>query len=82
LHCDLSLSNVLLNRKDDRSEPIGLLIDYDFSIDTNSEAVNQKDTATNASDTHDTLIGGRVVVAPDIEGGVAVGARKVRSETP
>ena len=44
--------------------------------------MNQKDTATNASDTHDTLIGGRVVVAPDIEGGVAVGARKVQSETP
>jgi len=31
LHCDLSFSNVLLNRKDDESEPVGLLIDYDYS---------------------------------------------------
>ena len=39
LHCDLSVSNVLLNRKDDKSEPVGLLIDYDYS-----ESVDTDDT--------------------------------------
>jgi len=39
LHCNLSVSNVLLNRKDDESEPVGLLIDYDYS-----ESVGADDT--------------------------------------
>lgn len=71
LHCDLSISNILLNRKDDGSEPIGLLIDYDFSINTTSEAVNHWDTAGDAADAyaadHDTPIGKRVVAASDAE---------------
>ena len=32
LHCDLSLNNILLNRKNNGSEAIGLLIDYDYSV--------------------------------------------------
>jgi len=38
LHCDLSINNILLIRKDNESEATGLLIDYDYSIDAGSEA--------------------------------------------
>ena len=95
LHCDLSISNILLHRKDDESEPIGLLIDYDYSVNTvtASEAVNHQDTAVNAANTHtaeDALIGKRVVAASDaeihlgaFEGKVEVEARKApQRETP
>ena len=34
LHCDLSPNNILLNRENDELEAIGLLIDYDYSINT------------------------------------------------
>jgi hypothetical protein len=43
LHCDLSINNVLLIRKDSECEATGLLIDYDYSIDTGSEAANHQD---------------------------------------
>jgi len=92
LHCDLSISNILLNRKDDGSEPIGLLIDYDFSIHTTSEAVNHRDTAADAADAHaagDTPIGKRVVAVSDaevlsdtFEGRVVVGAGRTQRQTP
>jgi serine/threonine protein kinase len=32
LHCDLSVNNVLLNRLDNGAEPLGLLIDFDYSV--------------------------------------------------
>jgi len=77
LHCDLSISNILLNRKDNSSESIGLLIDYDFSV--NTEAVNH-------GDTDDTPIGERVAAASDaedtFEGRVAVGAGRTQRQTP
>jgi hypothetical protein len=92
LHCDLSISNILLHRKDDESEPVRLLIDYNYSVDAPSEAANYQDTAVNAADTHaakDTLIGKRVVAASDaevlsgtFEGRVEVEARKAQRETP
>ena len=94
MHCDLSISNILLHRKDDKSEPIGLLIDYDYSVNTTtaSEAVNYQDTAVNATGTHtaeDALIGKRVVAASDaevhsraFEGRVEVETRKAQRETP
>jgi serine/threonine protein kinase len=84
LHCDLSISNILLNRKDDSSEPTGLLIDYDFSVNTASEAVNHQDTAAD-----DTPIVKRVAAASDaeapsdaFEGRIAVGAGRTRRQTP
>jgi serine/threonine protein kinase len=33
LHCDLSPNNILINRKNANSEAVGLLIDYDYSVD-------------------------------------------------
>lgn len=86
LHCDLSISNILLNRKDDSSEPIGLLIDYDFSVNTasDSEAVNHQDAAAD-----DIPIGKRVAAASDaevpsdaFEGRIAVGAGRTRRQRP
>ena len=66
---------------DDNSEPIGLLIDYDFSVTTASEAVNHRD--------NDTPIGKRVAAASDAEvpsgtseGGVTVGARRTQRQMP
>jgi hypothetical protein len=58
LHCDLSISNVLLNRSDDESEPVGLLIDYDYSINTEVNAAD-------ADAVDDTPIGKRVVAVSD-----------------
>lgn len=63
LHCDLSISNVLLNRKDNKSEPVGLLIDFDYSVNT---VLDRQETAVNAVATHaaeDTLIRKRGVAA-------------------
>lgn len=65
MHGDLSLNNILLNREDSESEAVGLLIDFDYSIEVDSKAENQRDvqlTAGSASD--DPLIGERVATAP------------------
>ena len=80
MHCDLSISNVLLNRFDDKSEPIGLLIDYDYSINTE----------VNAADKHavdDAPIGKRVAAVSDagvssgaFEGRLAVEAGKAQRQ--
>jgi len=72
LHCDLSVNNVLLIRKSDESEAIGLLIDYNYSlvVDLDSEAANQAAaSAANASGTHATE-------DTSIRENVAVGAEK------
>jgi len=46
LHCDLSVNNVLLHRKDSDSQAIGLLIDYDYSLiadlGSDSESANHQ----------------------------------------
>lgn len=54
LHSDLSVNNVLLNREDNESEAVGLLIDYDHSIEADSKAENRRDMQLVAgnSDTH------------------------------
>ena len=71
MHCDLSVNNVLLIRKSNESEAIGLLIDYDYSlvVDLDSEAANQAAaSAANASGTHaaeDTSIGENVAVGAE-----------------
>jgi hypothetical protein len=53
LHCDLSINNVLLIRKDNESEATGLLIDYDYSVDVDSEAPkHQEPQQTAASAPH------------------------------
>lgn len=78
MHCDLSVNNVLLIRKSDESEAIGLLIDYDYSlvVDLDSEAANHQNlqhtqaagSAANASGTHaaeDTSIGENVAVGAE-----------------
>jgi hypothetical protein len=44
LHCNLSLGNILLNRQDNESEAIGLLVDYNYSVDT--EVVDLHPTMT------------------------------------
>ena len=81
LHCDLSLSNVLLNRTDDESEAVGLLIDYDYAINTNSEAVNLHNRAA-------VIAANRAVAAFDAEApkdtkrSVVVGARMTQRQTP
>jgi hypothetical protein len=85
LHCDVSLSNVLLNRKDDESEATGLLIDYDYSTDAD-QASSHPDPAAHTSDKHapeNTLTEERVVAAGDtLEGSATVGFMKAPSETP
>jgi hypothetical protein len=45
LHGDLSVSNILLNRRDNESEAIGLLIDFDYSVDRDLdlEGANHQD---------------------------------------
>jgi hypothetical protein len=94
LHCDLSVNNVLLNRKDNESQAIGLLIDYDYSLvaGPDSEAANHQNpchtqavgTAASVSGTYvaeGTSIGEKVVVevpSDTSEGNVAVGAEKVQ----
>lgn len=87
LHCDLSISNILLNRKDDGCEPVGLLIDYDYSESVNT-VLDHQETAVNAAATRaaeDTLVGKRGVVAEvpldTIEArGVRVKARKAAAQ--
>lgn len=54
MHCDLSIKNILLNRKDDDSEAVGLLIDYGYSIEVHSEDENQQDVQRGADSTPDT----------------------------
>ena len=81
LHCDLSISNVLLNRNDNESEPIGLLIDYDFLI-------NAEVDAANAHTADDTPIVKGVVAGSDanisstaFEVGLAAEAGKTQRQT-
>ncbi len=77
MHCDLSVNNVLLNRKDGDSQAIGLLIDYDYSLiadsGSDSESANHQNprhtqaasSAASVSGTYiaeDTSIGEKVVV--------------------
>ncbi len=51
LHCDLSLNNILLNRKNNSSEAIGLLIDYDYSVSVdNWKRPCTSRSSSNASD--------------------------------
>lgn len=77
LHCDLSASNVLLNRTDDESEPVGLLIDYDYSVNTISEAVNHQDASTvNAANR--VIAASDAQVPKDTEESVVVEARTQR----
>ena len=80
MHCDVSLSNVLLNRKDDESEATGLLIDYDYSIDTDQATAHTSDKHA----PENTLTGERVLVAAGdtLEGSAAVGVMKAPSEAP
>jgi hypothetical protein len=83
LHCDLSISNILLKRKDDESEPIGLLIDYDFSVNAaGSEAMNHGNTAADAADagTADATPIGKRGAAASFEGREVVGARRLRRQ--
>jgi len=63
LHCDLSINNVLLVRKDNDSEATGLLIDYDYAnSESDSEAANHSHIQAIGSGTaaEDTSIGDRV----------------------
>jgi hypothetical protein len=39
----LSVNNVLLNRFDDASEPLGLLIDFDYSIEVKQQGTDSAD---------------------------------------
>jgi len=83
LHGDLSLNNILLNREDGESEAVGLLIDFDYSIEVDSKAENQRDvqlTAGSASD--DPLIGERVATAPLDPSGENEAIRAAHSLTP
>ena len=54
LHSDLSINNVLLNRENSGSAAVGLLIDYDHSIEADSKGENQRDVQLIAGnfDTH------------------------------
>jgi hypothetical protein len=83
LHCDVSLSNVLLNRKDDELEATGLLIDYDYLIDAD-QTVSHPDPAAHTSDKHapENTLTGEHVAGDTLEGSAAVGVMKAPSETP
>ena len=53
LHCDLSLNNILLNRKNKGLEAIGLLIDYDYSVSMdNSNQLCTSRSSSKASGPH------------------------------
>ena len=53
LHCDLSLNNILLNRKNNSSEAVGLLIDYDYSVRADLDNWNRLCTSHSSSNTSD-----------------------------
>ncbi len=62
---------------DDESEPVGLLIDYDYSVNTISEAANHQ---VNAADR--VVAASDAEVSKDTEGSVAVEARRMQRQIP
>jgi len=62
---------------DDESEPVGLLIDYDYSVNTISEAANHQ---VNAADR--VVVASDAEVSKDTEGSVAVEARRTQRQIP
>lgn len=79
LHCDLSVNNVLLNRKDDSSEPVGLLIDYDYLINA-----DHQDTEHGSLCAAEGPLGDGVVSVAEVPFGIKEesAAEKVQSQIP
>ncbi len=70
LHCDLSINNVLLIRKDDKSKATGLLIDYGYSIDVDLEAAKHTAAHTSGHNTctaEDTPTGERLLTVANAD---------------
>ncbi len=74
MHCDLSVNNVLLNRKDNESQAIGLLIDYDYSLVAGSES----EAANHQNPRHTQAVGSAASVSRTyVAGGTSIGEKVV-----